>query len=140
MRKILWPILGFLFFVAAPQWATAQTAQTLRVIADRTTVRDKPTTDGTIVTALSKGDELEVIDRSGTWYHVRVKPGGAEGYVNQLVVEVAQNGSVPANGGPNRPPPPPPPPLPPPPPTGGTGRVGSGGSTSPPATTRNYFI
>ena len=71
-------------------FAAAASAQTLRVTADRTNVRDKASTDGSIVVAVSKGDELEVLDRSGNWYHVRVKSSGAQGYVNALVVEVAQ--------------------------------------------------
>lgn len=68
--------------------ASTASAQTLRVTADRTNVRDKASTDGAIVVAVSKGDELEVIDKSGNWYHVRVKATGAQGYVNALVVEV----------------------------------------------------
>jgi hypothetical protein len=64
-------------------------AQTLRVIADRTNVRDRASTDGAIVVAVSKGAELEVLDKPGNWYHVRVTSTGAQGYVNALVVEVA---------------------------------------------------
>ena len=76
-------------------FAAAASAQTVRVTADRTNLRDKASTDGAIVVALSMGDELEVIDQSGTWYHVRVKSSGKEGYVSTLVVQVVP-GTAPA--------------------------------------------
>jgi hypothetical protein len=62
-------------------------AQTLRVIADRTNVRDKASTDGAIVVAVSKGDELDALDKTGTWYHVRIRSTGEQGFVSALVVE-----------------------------------------------------
>lgn len=65
----------------------AADAQTLRVTADRTNLRDKPSTEGAIVASLVKGDELTVVERAGTWYRVRAK-NGTEGYVSSLLVEV----------------------------------------------------
>jgi opacity protein-like surface antigen len=67
--------------------AAVASAQTLRVIADRTNVRDKASTDGAIVVAVSKGDELDALDKAGTWYHVRVRSTGEQGFVSALVVE-----------------------------------------------------
>lgn len=90
MKTLLASTLVLCFVIVA----ASASAQTLRVTADRANLRDKPSTDGTIVTAVSKGDELEVLDKSGNWYHVRVKPSGAQGYVNALVVEIVQGGSA----------------------------------------------
>jgi hypothetical protein len=67
--------------------AAVASAQTLRVIADRTNVRDKASTDGAIVVAVSKGDELDALDKTGTWYHVRIRSTGEQGFVSALVVE-----------------------------------------------------
>jgi hypothetical protein len=67
--------------------AAVASAQTLRVIADRTNVRDKASTDGAIVVAVSKGDELDALDKAGTWYHVRIRSTGEQGFVSALVVE-----------------------------------------------------
>src|SRR5262245_59771638 len=75
--------------------AAAASAQTLRVTADRTNLRDKASTDGAIVAALTAGEELEDIDQSGAWYHVRVKSSGRQGYVSSLVVQVVP-GTAPA--------------------------------------------
>lgn len=72
---------GFVSVVAA-------SAQTLRVTADRTNLRDKPATEGKIVAVASKGDELEVLAKSGSWYRARLRSTGAEGYINELVVEI----------------------------------------------------
>jgi hypothetical protein len=84
MKRLLSVVLSVCFV----SLAAAASAQTLRVTADRTNVRDKASTDGAIVVAVSKGDELEVLEKAGNWYRVRVKAGGAQGYVNALVVEV----------------------------------------------------
>lgn len=74
--------------------ASTASAQTLRVTADRTILRDKPATDGAVVSNLAKGDELTVVERAGTWYRVRTG-GGQEGYVSSLLVEVVP-GAAPA--------------------------------------------
>jgi opacity protein-like surface antigen len=61
-------------------------AQIVTVTAARTSLRDKAAADGAIVASVVKGDELEVLGTSGSWYHVRVKSSGKEGFVNDLVV------------------------------------------------------
>lgn len=129
--------LTLLVFLGA---AAVASAQTLRVTADRTNLRDRPATDGAIVAPLAKGDELEVVEKSGTWYRVRVKSTGAQGYVNSLVVEVTQAAASPA---PASPPPPPPAPVPPPRPAASAQPAAiakGGGSTAAAGGDRNYFI
>jgi hypothetical protein len=69
-------------------------AQTLRVTAERTNLRDKPAANGAIVGSVVKGDELSVVDRSGTWYRVRTA-SGQEGYVSSLLVEVVAASAAP---------------------------------------------
>ena len=122
--------------------AAMASAQTLRVTADRTNVRDKASTDGGIVVAVVKGDELEVIDRSGTWYHVRVKATGREGYVNALVVEVVPGGAAAAPAArpatpAAAPAAPPPAQAPPPPPRAGSQAPPTGPSLG---ADRKFFI
>lgn len=89
-------------------FATAASAQSLRVNADRTTLRDKPATDGAAVAGLVKGDELTAIEKSGSWYRVRVKSSGVEGFVNSLLVDVVAGtpSATPAPTAPASPPPP----------------------------------
>jgi len=87
MRVILCTVLMSAAPVLSAAPAFSQTAiQTVTVTADRTSVRDKAAADGAIVAAVAKGDELEVIGTTGSWYHVRVKSSGKEGFVNSLVV------------------------------------------------------
>jgi hypothetical protein len=93
---------------AIPAWAQGQVA---KVTAERTSLRDKPAIDGAVVVSLVKGDELEVVERTGTWIRVRVKSTGREGYVSSLVVEVS---AAPAGGTAAPPRPATPPPAPPP--------------------------
>lgn len=129
MKRLLEAVL-VVWFVAL---AAVASAQTLRVTADRTNVRDKASTDGAIVVAVAKGDELEVIDKSGNWYHVRVKSTGAQGYVNALVVEVvAGDASAPAA----RPSPPPTPATTPAP----TAQAKPAASQATGGAERTYFI
>jgi hypothetical protein len=133
MRRWLMVVLGMVFLGIA----AGASAQTLRVTADRTNVRDKPSTDGGIVVAVSKGDELEVIDRSGSWYHVRVKSSGTQGYVNALVVEVVSGtgGAAPAA------PAPAPRPANPPPAARPTGQTATSSPSGPTLTNdRKFFI
>jgi len=85
MNRLLFKLLLVVLFMGV---AAAASAQTLRVTADRTNLRDKASTDGAIVVALSMGEELEVINQTGTWYHVKVKSSGKEGFVSSLVVQV----------------------------------------------------
>lgn len=83
MRRLRRAILVVLVLAAA----APALAQTLRVTAGTTNLRAKPTADSDIVATLSKGAELEAIDKDGAWYRVRVKSSGAEGFVHNLVVE-----------------------------------------------------
>jgi len=88
-------------------------AQTLRVTAERTNLRDKPATDGAVVAGVVKGDQLTVVERTGSWYRVRTA-SGTEGYVSSLLVEVvsaaapAPAAMTPAVQAPAAPTPPPP--------------------------------
>jgi Bacterial SH3 domain len=127
-------LLEAVFVVWLVALAAVASAQTLRVTADRTNVRDKASTDGAIVVAVAKGDELEVVDKSGNWYHVRVKSTGAQGYVNALVVEVvAADSSAPTR--PSPPSTPRPSPSTPPAPTAQTKPAAQGSSAD-----RTYFV
>ena len=91
MKALLRVVLS-VWFVGLAAMASAQT---LRVTADRTNVRDKASTDGGIVVAVVKGDELG--DDRRHPYHVRVKATGS--YVNALPLRWSQAAP--------RPPPPP---------------------------------
>jgi len=119
-------------------FVTAASAQTLRVNADRTTLRDKPSTDGAAVAGLVKGDELTSIEKAGSWYRVRVKSSGVEGFVNALLVDIV-GAAAPAAPSPTAPASLPPPaapvsrPLPTTPPA-------QAAAPTPAATDRNYFI
>lgn len=134
VRKMVLVVLMVCVSVAAAS------AQTLRVNADRTTLRDKPSTDGGAVASLVKGDELTVVERAGTWYRVRVRSTGAEGFVNALLVDVV-GAAAPAVPAPAAPAPAPPAP---PPPTASAPAVppAQAASTTPasPGADRNYLI
>lgn len=66
----------------------------VRVSAERTSLRDAAATSGAVVAPLVRGEELTVLERSGSWYRVRTK-SGVEGFVSSLLVEVIA-GSAPA--------------------------------------------
>ena len=77
-----------------PAMALAQTS-TLRVTADRTSVRDRAATDGAVVTTVTRGEILEILETSGVWFRVRVQGSNREGFVHSLFVERI-GGPVPA--------------------------------------------
>ena len=93
LRKLFLVVSLLLWMVGAAD------AQTLRVTADRTNLRDKPTTDGAIVGSVVKGDQLTVVERAGPWYRVRAA-NGTEGYVSSLLVEVVSGAPVPTPSAP----------------------------------------
>jgi uncharacterized protein YgiM (DUF1202 family) len=97
MRRIVLSIGLFAacLLVASPALAqTTQPAPTVVVSVDRANVRDKPTVNTAVVAALARGEELEVLGISGSWYHVRVKSSGKVGYISNLVVEVAPGSTL----------------------------------------------
>src|SRR5262245_50766491 len=99
MRRLLAVLV---FAVLVPTIAFAQGAGMLRVTAERTSLRDKPATDGAVVVNIVRGDQLQILETSGTWFRVRVVSSGREGFVHSLFVErIAGTGAAatPAGGG-----------------------------------------
>ena len=71
-------------------------ADSVRVEAARVNVRKDPNTASAIVTTVGRGEALEVIERSGDWYHVKTA-AGVEGYVSaRLVVPVTPAAAAPS--------------------------------------------
>lgn len=83
VRKLA--VLG-LIALALPVTLSAQSTATVRVTAERTSVRDRPASAGAIVATAVRGDQLRVIDAAGAWWHVRL-PNGKDGFVQRLAVE-----------------------------------------------------
>jgi hypothetical protein len=78
MRRLLaFGILAILLGVTAPAWSQTASAT---VAADSANVRDKASMGGSVVSVVSKGDQVEILEKSGTWYRVRLK-SGQEGFV-----------------------------------------------------------
>jgi len=91
MRVFPWLVFVVLLACAAPA-----AAQSLRVSVDRTSLRDRPATDGAMVVTVEKGVDLQLLERAGAWFRVRVTATGAEGYVHSLMVENVGAASAPA--------------------------------------------
>lgn len=77
-----WLVVVAMLAVVAPA-----SAQSLRVSVDRTNLRARPSTDAAVVVAVEKGMEVQVLERAGAWFRVRVSATGVEGYVHSLMVE-----------------------------------------------------
>jgi hypothetical protein len=93
-RRFGWIVLAAM--VAAVVVAAPVMAQTLSVTADRVNLRAKPTTDSAVVATVERGAELTVIETAGSWYKVRDKVSGKEGYVHSLTVKVTGDSRPPA--------------------------------------------
>jgi len=83
MRKMAIAVIALTMclFSAQSFAQTAQTPQAVIVNVDRANMRDKPSTSATVVVVLQKGEPLEVLETSGTWYRVRVTSTGKTGYI-----------------------------------------------------------
>jgi hypothetical protein len=84
-------LVVFALLAAGPM---AQT-QTVHVNVDVAPLRVSASTSGRVVATLNRGTELEVLETVGSWFRVRVKTSGVEGYVSNSVVE-ALAGPTPA--------------------------------------------
>jgi len=74
--------------IALPAGAqTPQTRRMLVVAVDRISMRDRPSSTATIVQTLYRGEQLEIIEASGDWYHVRIRNSARTGWVNSLGVQ-----------------------------------------------------
>lgn len=92
--------------------SSAAFGETLRVSIRKAPIRKGPGSTTELVAMAAEGTLLELVDRDGLWYIVRVTDTGVVGYIHSALVEFV---AAPA---PVRPPPPPPQPVttPPPPP------------------------
>jgi opacity protein-like surface antigen len=61
--------------------------QVVRVNVNVAPLRVSASADGRVIATLNRGAELEVFETVGSWYRVRVKTSGVEGYVSNSVVE-----------------------------------------------------
>lgn len=73
--------------------AVSVLAQTLRVTASKASLRTEPLSDAAIAATVGPNEELELLDIRGSWYRVRVKATGAEGYIHSLLLERAAGSS-----------------------------------------------
>ncbi|HEY8150618.1 MAG TPA: SH3 domain-containing protein [Vicinamibacteria bacterium] len=63
-------------------------ADFVQVDATRANVRKQPSTTSPIVTTVARGEQLEVLERAGDWYHIKTG-AGAEGYVSARLVRAS---------------------------------------------------
>jgi len=73
---------------AASPGPSATTPERLRVTGDRVNFRAGPSTDDAILTALFRGEEVELIERVGDgWAHLQVIATGQTGYMSEDFLE-----------------------------------------------------
>ena len=86
MKRLLSAVaVMFVCLILVPSLLSAQPGS-VRVTAERTSVRDRAATDGAVVATVARGEQLQVLEVSGSWFKVRT-PAGREGYVYNLFVE-----------------------------------------------------
>jgi hypothetical protein len=77
----------------------AQT-QTVHVNVNVAPLRVSASTSGRVVATLNRGTELDVLETVGSWFRVRVKISGVEGYVSSSVVEAVAGLTPPPSAAP----------------------------------------
>jgi hypothetical protein len=73
------------------QSETPGDTQGLRVKVNRANLRTSASTTGQVLAVLTRGSELERLETVGSWYRVRVKTSGQEGYMSNTVVEALES-------------------------------------------------
>jgi hypothetical protein len=84
----------------------------VRVTAERANVRESASATATIIATVARGDQLDVLGTSGTWYRVRLRPSNREGFIAMSTVEAVPAGAAaaPSTPAPSAPAPSSPPP------------------------------
>lgn len=95
MSRSILAVVFAMLLVVAPVSTFAQSPDVVRVTAERTSVRDRAATDGSVVTSVTQGDQLQVLQVSGSWFRVRTSTG-VEGFVHSLFVERMAGAAAPA--------------------------------------------
>jgi hypothetical protein len=93
---------------------SAQTPRQVRVVIDNANIRSRPELDAEVLDIVAKGTLLDVIEKSGSWFTIKLGENEAGkviyGYIHESMVELSGDAAL-------RPPdklePPAPPPLPP---------------------------
>lgn len=88
MKKNLKKILFNTLFVVLVLIGTKAYATTGKITVDTVRMRKEASTDSDIVTLVSIGDELEVIDTEGEWY--KVKNSEYTGYIRKDMIDVPE--------------------------------------------------
>jgi opacity protein-like surface antigen/SH3-like domain-containing protein len=91
-------VLGIFLFITE-----TLLAEEVLVSAFQANVRDGPGRSAAILTTLNRGAVLEVLGRRGSWYKVRVRDTGLEGYVHDSMLGPASS-PLPASPLPGAPP------------------------------------
>jgi hypothetical protein len=99
--------------VASAAVAVQGTPSAVRVTAERANVREAASTTATIIATVNRGELLDVVGVSGTWYRVRLRPSNKEGFIAMSTVEAltASTPAAPPSPAPATPPPPSAPPA-----------------------------
>lgn len=149
------PLTSALAFALSLLLASAVLGETLRVSIQKAPIRKGPGSQSELVAMVTEGTTLELVDRDGLWYIVRVPDTGAVGYIHSALVESVapppvmrpQPQTPPPAANPTPPPPPPPPPRqepprqqtpPPPPPPPPPPRTTTSSPPPPPPREQSY--
>lgn len=87
-------------------------AEVLRVTIENVSLRNQPTTSGSVVATVTRGMLLDLVERQGYWNKVRVRFTGAVGYVHSAFVELDAEQTLDTSPPVRNPAPPPSPPPP----------------------------
>ena len=69
-------------------FATSIYATTGKITASSLRLREEPSTESDVITQISENEEVEILEESGDWYHI--KYGNNEGYVSSEYVEIQE--------------------------------------------------
>jgi hypothetical protein len=109
------PILSAAVLTLLVLLASAAFGETLRVSIGKAPIRKGPGSTTELVAMATEGTLLELVDRDGLWYIVRVPDTGVVGYIHSALVDFVAPPATMAQPQPPRQPvtaPPPPPPAP----------------------------
>jgi hypothetical protein len=68
--------------------ASGARADVVEVTGWQVNVRARPSRSGQVIVTLHRGERFDLLDRVGSWFHVRMTPSGRVGYVHSTLVRI----------------------------------------------------
>jgi SH3-like domain-containing protein len=95
-RAFILVLAAGVFLSLAVPWVSGQTAAKVKVKVQTANIRAEASMTATAVSVVRLGTVLEVVQRTGDWFKIKIPGGTATGYIHNSVVEEVKTETAPS--------------------------------------------